>query len=80
MIIIIAIAIIISKLYTTQWRFDGVMGDKSKLQLRIMLLINNMMKENLFAHAECSFVKHVAPGSSVIKNVTKEKKRKRVTP
>ena len=31
MIIIIAVAIIISKLYTTQWRFDGVMGDKSKL-------------------------------------------------
>ena len=39
-----------------------------------------MMKENLFAHAECSIVKHAAPGSSVIKNVTKEKKRKRVTP
>ena len=31
MIIIITITIIISKLYTTQWRFDEVMGDKSKL-------------------------------------------------
>ena len=34
------------------------------------------MKENLFAHIDCSSVKHVAPRFSVRKNVTKKKKRK----
>ena len=49
---------------------------KSKLYLRIILLINCMMKENLFVYVECSSVKHVVSKISVRKNVTKKKKRK----
>ena len=59
-----------------------MMQMKSKLYLRIILLINYMMEENLFVYVECSSVKHVASRFSVRKNVTKkkEKKRKKVTP
>ena len=49
---------------------------KSKLYLRIILLINYMMEENLFVYVECSSVKHVASRFSVRKNVTKKRKRK----
>ena len=65
-----------SKLQATQGRYDGAMEMKSKLYLRIILLINYMMKESLFAYAECSSVKHAASRFSVRKNVTKKKKRK----
>ena len=50
---------------------------KSKLFLRIILLINYMMEENLFVYVECSSVKHVASRFSVRKNVTKKKKKKK---
>ena len=50
---------------------------KSKLFLRIILLINYMMEENLFVYVECSSVKHVASKFSVRKNVTKKKEKKR---
>ena len=65
----------------TQHQGD-TMQMKSKLYLRIILLINYMMEENLFVYVECSSVKHVASRFSVRKNVTKkkEKKRKKVTP
>ena len=58
---------------------------KSKLYLRIILLINYMMEENLFVYVECSSVKHVASKFSVRKNVTKKKRkekkeRKKATP
>ena len=51
---------------------------KSKLYLRIILLINYMMEENLFVNVESSPVKYAASRSSVRKNVTK-KDKKRVT-
>ena len=35
------------KLQTTQGRYDGVMEMKIRLYLRIILLINYMMAENL---------------------------------
>ena len=60
---------------------DG--DEKKKLYLRIILLINYMMKENLFVHVECSSAKHEASQFSIRKNVTKkkeEKKQKKVTP
>ena len=83
-----------SKLQTAQGRYDGAMEMKSKLYLRILLLIYYMMEENLFVYVECSFVKHAASRFSVRKNVTqknkvkkkrknekkKRKKRKKVTP
>ena len=50
---------------------------KSKLYLRIILLINYMMEENLFVYVECSSVKRVASRFSVRKNATHKKK---VTP
>ena len=50
---------------------------KSKLYLRIILLINYMMEENLFVYVECSSVKHVASKFSVRKNVTKKRKEKK---
>ena len=65
-----------SKLQTTQGRYDGAMEMKSKLYLRIILLINYMMEENLFVYVECSSVKHVASRFSVRKNVTRKRKRK----
>ena len=39
-----------------------------------------MMEKNLFVYIECSSVKHVASRFSVRKNVTKKKKKKKVTP
>ena len=36
------------KLQKTQGRYDGAMEMKSKLYLRIILLINYMMDKNLF--------------------------------
>ena len=38
---------------------------KSKLYLRIVLLSNYMMEENLFVYVECSYVKHAASRFSV---------------
>ena len=60
----------------------NTMQMKSKLYLRIILLINYMMEENLFVYVECSSVKHAASRFSVRKNVTKKiekKERKKVT-
>ena len=39
------------KLQKTQGRYAGAMEMKSKLYLRIILLINYMMEENLFLYA-----------------------------
>ena len=47
---------------------------KRKLYLRIILLINYMIEENLFVYVECSSVKHAASRFSVRKNVTKKRK------
>ena len=47
---------------------------KSNLYLRIILLINYIMKENLFVYAEWSPVKHTASWFSVRKNVAEKKK------
>ena len=41
-----------SNLQTTQARHDGVMEMKSKLYLRIILLINYIMEENLFVYVD----------------------------
>ena len=60
----------------TQGRYAGAMEMKSKLYLRIILLINYMMEENLFVYVECS-VKHLASRFSVRKNVTKKKKERK---
>ena len=65
------------KLQKTQGRYAGAMEMKSKLYLRIILLINYMIEENLFVYVECSSVKHVASRFSVRKNVTKKEKKKR---
>ena len=65
-----------SKLQTTQGRYDGAMEIKRKLYLRIILLINYMIEENLFVYVECSSVKHAASRFSVRKNVTKKNKNK----
>ena len=46
-----------SKLQATQGRYDGAMEIKRKLHLRIILLINYMIEENLFVYLECSSVK-----------------------
>ena len=64
------------KLQITQGRYDGAMEMKSKLYLRIILLINYMMEENLFVYVECSSVKHAASRFSVRKNVTKKKTKR----
>ena len=45
---------------------------KSKLYLRIILLINYVMEENLFVSVEQFPVKHAAPRFSVRKNVAKK--------
>ena len=66
-----------SKIQTTQERYDGAMEIKRKLDLRIILLINYMTEENLFVYAECSSIKHAASRFSVRKNVTKKNKRKK---
>ena len=50
---------------------------KSKLYLPIILLINYVMEESLFAYVECSSVKHAASRFSVRKNVTKKRKEKK---
>ena len=65
------------KLQKTQGRYAGAMEMKSKLYLRIILLINYMMEENLFVHVECSSVKHVASKFSVRKNITKKKRKEK---
>ena len=65
------------KLQKTQGRYAGAMEMKSKLYLRIILLINYMMEENLFVYLECSSVKHLTSRFPVRKNVSKKKK---VTP
>ena len=64
-----------SKLQTTQGRYDGAMEIKRKLYLRIILLINYMIEENLFVYVECSSVKHAASRFSVRKNVTKKERK-----
>ena len=64
-----------SKLQTTQGRYDGAMEIKRKLYLRIILLINYMIEENLFVYVECSSVKHAASRFSVRKNVTKKRQK-----
>ena len=46
---------------------------KSKLYLRIILLINYIIEENLFVNAEKSPVKHAASWFSVRKKFTKKK-------
>ena len=66
-----------SKIQTTQERYDGAMEIKRKLDLRIILLINYMTEENLFVYAERSSIKHAASRFSVRKNVTKKNKRKK---
>ena len=48
---------------------------KSKLYLRIILLINYIMEENLFVNVEKFPVKHVASRFSVRKNVTKKRQK-----
>ena len=60
----------------TQHQGD-TMQMKSKLYLRIILLINYMMEENLFVYVECSSVKHAASRFSVRKNVTKKNRKER---
>ena len=66
-----------SKLQTTQGPYDGAMEMKSKLYLRIILLINYMMEENLFVYVECSTVKHAASRFSVKKIKEQEWKKKK---
>ena len=54
---------------------------KSKLYLRIILLINYIMEKNLFVNVEYSLVKHSTSLFSIRKNVTHTKKDKmRVAP
>ena len=62
------------ELQKTQGRYAGAIEMKSKLYLRIILLIHYMMEENLFVYVECSSVKHVASRFSVRKYVAKKKK------
>ena len=50
---------------------------KSELYLRIILLTNYMMEENLVVYVECSSVKHVASRFSVRKKCHKKKKKER---
>ena len=59
-----------SKLQTTQGRYDGAMEMKSKIDLQIILLINYM-----FVYVECFTVKHAASLFSVRKNVTKKERK-----
>ena len=65
-----------SKLQTTQGRYDGAMEMKRKLYLRIILLINYVMKENLWVYVECSSVKYAASRFSVRKKCHKKKEKK----
>ena len=65
------------KLQKTKGRYAGAMEMKIKLYLRIILLINYIVEENLFVYVECSSVKHVASRFSVRKNFTKKKERKK---
>ena len=65
------------KLQKTQGRYAGAMEMTSRLYLRIILLINYMMEENLFVYVEWSSVKYVASRFSVRKNVTRKKKKER---
>ena len=52
---------------------------KIKLYLRIILLINYIMEENLFVNIEYSPVKHAASRFSVRKNVTHTHTKKKRT-
>ena len=52
---------------------------KSKLYLRIILLINYVMEENLFVSVEQFPVKHAAPRFSVRKNVAKKRQKESST-
>ena len=65
-----------SKLQTTLGRYDGAIELNIKLYLRIVLLINYMMEENLFVYVACSSVKHTTSRYSVRKNITKKKRNK----
>ena len=71
-----------SKLQTTQGRYNEAMEMQRKLYLRIILLINYMIEENLFVYVEGSSVKHAASWFSVTKKChkKKEKQRMKVTP
>ena len=53
---------------------DYTMEMKSNLYLRIILLLNYIMEENLFVYVEWSPVKHTASWFSVRKNVAEKKK------
>ena len=63
--------------YTRYQSYRQHKGDtmkmKSKLYLRIILLINDTMEENLFAYVDTSPVKHTASRFSVRKNVRNKK-------
>ena len=65
-----------SKLQTTQGEHDEVMEMKSKLYLRITLLINYMVEKIMFVYAECSSVKHAA-SQFLSENMSQKKKKKR---
>ena len=66
-----------SKLQSTQGRYEGAMEIKRKLYLRIILLTNYMIEENLFVYAEWSSVKHAASWFSVKKKCPQKKKKKK---
>ena len=66
-----------SKLQTTQGRYDGATEIKRKLYLQIIFLINYMIEKNLFVNVELSLVKHAASWFSVRKNVSKKKRRQK---
>ena len=55
---------------------DDTMEMKSKLYLRIMLIINYIMEENLFVYVEWFPVKYVASRFSVTKNILKKRTKK----
>ena len=59
------------KLQSTQGQYEGAMEIKRKLYLRIILLTNYMIEENLFVYAEWSSVKHAASWFSVGKKCHK---------
>ena len=65
--------------YTRYQSYRQQKGDtmaiKNYLYLRIILLINYVMEENLFVNVEYSPVKHATSRFSVRKNVAKKKKR-----
>ena len=64
----------ISKLQTTQGRYDG--GKELAIFTNISL-INHVMEENLFVNVEYTPVKHAASRFSVRKNVIKKRDKER---